>query len=53
MHFAASEFGWTYEELMWKVPASVIALMARRKKLEEGKIFPLTVIEEIDDGEKT
>ena len=35
---------------MWKVPLSVIALMMRRPLLAEKRIFPLTEIEKIDDG---
>lgn len=49
-HYAAAEYGWSHEEIMWKVPLSVIALMMRRPLLAEKRIFPLTEIEKIDDG---
>jgi hypothetical protein len=38
---------------MWEVPASALALLRRQEGLAAGKIFPLTEIEKIDDGEET
>lgn len=35
---------------MWHVPLGAICLMRRREELESGKIFPLTTIEELDNG---
>ena len=49
-HYAAAEYGWSHEEIMWKAPLSVIALMMRRPLLAEKRIFPLSEIEKIDDG---
>lgn len=35
---------------MYEVPASAIALLRRTEGLREDRIFPLSSIEEIDDG---
>lgn len=48
--FAAREYGWSYREILWEVPLSVICLFRRREGLKENKIVPLQVIEEIDNG---
>lgn len=37
---------------MWGVPLSAIALLRRADGLKHNKIFPLSEIEKIDDGEK-
>ena len=52
-HWAAREYGWSWREIMWEVPASALALLRRQKQLADGKIFPLSEIEKIDDGEET
>lgn len=36
---------------MWRVPLATICLFHRREGLKADKIMPLTVIEEIDNGE--
>jgi hypothetical protein len=47
-------YGWGFGEILWEVPASAIILLRRQERLAEGKIFPLSEIEKIDDGnEKT
>ena len=51
-HWAAREYGWSWREIMWEVPASAIALLRRQERLAAGKIFPLSEIEKIDDGEE-
>jgi len=48
--WAARECGWSWREIMWEIPASAIALLRRQQRLAEGKIFPLSEIEKIDDG---
>ena len=53
VNWAASEYGWSLAEILWDVPVSAIALLRRQRKLAEGKIFPLSEIEKIDDGEET
>lgn len=35
---------------MWRVPLSAIALMMRRPLLAKNKVFPLSEVEKIDDG---
>ena len=37
---------------MWEVPASAIVLLRRQERLAAGKIFPLSEIEKIDNGEE-
>ena len=51
LHYACSTFGWSYREAFYETPLSVIALLHRNAALEANKIFPLQVIEEIDDGD--
>lgn len=48
--WAAREYGWSYNEILWDVPCSAIALLRRQGGLAAGKIFPLSEIEKIDDG---
>ena len=55
VHYAAATYHWGFEDIMWKVPLSAIALLKRREAVNEKgdmTIMPLSVIEEIDDGEK-
>ena len=48
--YAAEHYGWSYREIMYEVPASAIALLRRTAGLRENKIFPLSSVEEIDNG---
>ena len=50
--YAARRYGWSYREIMWEIPASAIALLLRCDRVAENRIFPLSEIEKIDDGEK-
>lgn len=50
--YAARRYGWSYREIMWEIPASAIALLLRCDRIAENRIFPLSEIEKIDDGEK-
>lgn len=52
LHWAAREYGWGFAELMWEVPVSAICLLRRQGGLAAGKIFPLSEIEKIDDGDE-
>ena len=49
-HWAAREYGWSWREIMWEVPVSALALLRRQGQLAENRIFPLSEIEKIDDG---
>ncbi|MBR4523245.1 MAG: hypothetical protein IKO64_03295 [Kiritimatiellae bacterium] len=49
-YFAAKEFGWSFREILWEIPASAIFLLRRQPGVQADKIFPLSVIEEIDHG---
>ena len=53
VHWAAKEYGWGFGEILWNIPVSALALLRRQPRLAEGKIFPLSEIEKIDDGEET
>jgi hypothetical protein len=54
VHWAGETYHWGFDEILWGVPLSAIALLRRQVWLKGDKIFPLTVIEEIDNGnEKT
>ena len=37
---------------MWRVPLSAIALMTRRPRLAQNRIFPLTEVEKADNGDE-
>ena len=50
VHWAAHEYGWGFGEILWEVPASAFVLLRRQEGLAAGKIFPLSEIEKIDDG---
>ena len=53
--WAARAYGWSFEEILWEVPASALALLRRQEwKKEDGTfaIFPLSEIERIDDGQQ-
>ena len=49
-HWAARELGWSWNEILWDVPCSAIALLRRQEGLAADKIFPLSEIEKIDDS---
>ena len=54
--WAARTYHWSWKEIMWEVPASALALLRRQGcKGEDGemRIFPLSEIEKIDDGQET
>lgn len=36
---------------MWRAPMGAICLLRRREELEKGKIFPLSTIEKMDNGD--
>jgi hypothetical protein len=50
VHWTAETYHWSFNEILWEVPLSTIALLRRQIWLKDDKIFPLTVIEEIDHG---
>ena len=50
VNWAAREYGWGFNEILWEIPCSAIALLRRQEGLAAGKIFPLAEIEKIDDG---
>ena len=47
---AAETYGWSYEEILWRVPFSALVLLWRQDGIKADKIFPLQVIEKIDNG---
>lgn len=49
---AAEFYGWSYEEIMWEVPASAIALLIRQQDRNFRRTFPLSEIEKIDNGDE-
>ena len=52
--WAARAYRWSWREVMWEVPVSALALLRRQEELraEQPRIFPLEVIEEMDDAEE-
>ena len=50
--YAAEKWHWSYGEILWETPASAICLLKRSEALAAGKIYPLSEIEKIDDGEE-
>ena len=50
VHWAAEKYHWRLEEILWEVPLSAIALLRRQEWIKDDRVFPLSVIEEIDNG---
>lgn len=50
VHWTAATYHWDLENILWETPLSAIALLRRQEWLKDDKIFPLTVIEQIDNG---
>lgn len=52
MQFAAEAYGWSYDEIMWRTPASAIAVLRRQNLFVNGdnSAFPLSSIEALDNG---
>lgn len=50
--WAAEQYHWTWDETLWRCPASAIALWHRQWRRAQGddKMMPLSTIEEIDNG---
>ena len=56
VHWAAATYHWSFEDILWRVPLSALALLKRREAVDgDGNmtVFPLSEIEKIDDGEET
>ena len=51
VHWAASSYGWSLEEILHEVPLAAICLLRRQDALKKNRIFPLSEIEKIDNGE--
>lgn len=55
VHRTAAAYGWSYDAIMWDVPMSALILLKRNEAInEKGEmtIFPLSAVEEVDDGQK-
>ena len=50
VHWAAANYGWSLDEILHGVPFAAICLLRRQDALKENRIFPLSEIEKIDDG---
>ena len=53
VNWCASTFHWSFEDIFHGVPLATICLLWRQGFVAAGKVYPLQVIEEIDDGQKT
>ena len=56
VHWAAETYHWSFEDIMWRVPLSALALLKRRERVdEEGRmtIFPLSEVEKEDDAKES
>ena len=51
--YFACRYHWSYREILWEVPLSALSLLRRQEYIRqpEQKIFPLSEIEKIDDGQ--
>ena len=48
--YFARTYHWSFREIFWETPLSVLSLLRRQEALKESSIFPLSEIEKIDDG---
>lgn len=49
--YFAFRYHWSFREIFWEVPLSALALLRRQEGIRKNKIFPLSEIEKIDDGQ--
>lgn len=52
LNWCASTYHWSFEDIFHGVPLATICLLWRQGYVAANKIYPLQVIEEIDDGER-